>query len=175
MSHLAATGFIAFNLLAFVSLIIWAALSDFCSFKIPNAIPILLVIFFFIALLPLNWDFSQFLSNLITAVGMFVICFLLFIRGFIGGGDAKLLTAVSLWTGLESLSTFIFITTISGGGLAIVLILFRYFNLPKKIKSVYCIKQLHDEKKYVPYAIAISSGALATVGEFIVFAPLWEN
>jgi prepilin peptidase CpaA len=175
MSQLAVTGFITFNFLAFVSLLFWAALSDFLSFKIPNFISILLVLLYFFALLPSNWDFSQLVSNLTTAVGVLTICFLLFIRGYIGGGDAKLIAAISLWTGVEGLSTFIFFTTLSGGGIALLLISFRYFTLSEKLKKICCIKQLYDEKTYVPYAIAIAGGALATLDEVLVFAPLWKD
>jgi prepilin peptidase CpaA len=175
VSQSAVTAFITLNLLAFVSLLFWAALSDFLSFKIPNVISILLVLLYFIALLPLNWDFSQLVSNLATAAGILAICFLLFLRGYIGGGDAKLLAAISLWTGVESLSTFIFFTTLSGGGIALLLIGFRYFDLPKMLKRICCIKQLYDEKTYVPYAIAIAGGALVTLNEILVFAPLWED
>ena len=175
MSQLAVTGFITFNFLAFVSLLFWAALSDFLSFKIPNFISILLVLLYFFALLPSNWDFSQLVSNLTTAVGVLTICFLLFMRGYIGGGDAKLLAAISLWTGVEGLSTFIFFTTLSGGGIALLLIIFRYFSLSEKLKNCCCIKQLYDEKSYVPYAIAIAGGALATLDEVLVFAPLWKD
>ena len=175
MSQSAVIGFITFNLLAFVSLLLWAGLSDFLSFKIPNIISILLVVFYFIALVPFNFDFLQLVSNLSTAAGMLAICFLLFIGGYIGGGDAKLLTAISLWTGLESLSTFIFFTTLSGGGIALLLIGFRYFDLPVKLKRIYFIKQLYDEKTFVPYGIAIASGALVTLDDILVFSPLWED
>jgi prepilin peptidase CpaA len=169
------TGFIAFNFFAFLLLICWAAISDFFYFRIPNAISVTLVLLFFIALLPLDWAFSQVLSNLATAAGVLAICFLLFIRGYIGGGDAKLLTAISLWTGVEGLSALIFFMTLSGGGIAILLIVLRYFDLPTRLKKIRCLKQLHEEKKYIPYAIAIAGGVFATLNDFLVFAPLWKN
>jgi prepilin peptidase CpaA len=168
-------GFITFNILAFSSLLCWAAISDCLNFKIPNSIPVILVLLFFIALLPLNWGLSQFLSNLAAAAGTLALCFLLFLRGYIGGGDAKLLTAISLWTGVESLSTFIFFTTLSGGGIALLLIGLRYFSLPKRLVKIHCIKKVYEEKKYIPYATAIAGGAFATLDEFLVFAPLWKN
>jgi prepilin peptidase CpaA len=44
---------------------------------------------------------------------------LLFARGIMGGGDVKLITAVTLWAGLEHLALFAAVTSLTGGVLGI--------------------------------------------------------
>ena len=52
---------------------------------------------------------------LVLAIGV-----LLFIPGWIGGGDAKLAAAVALWLGFENLFSYLFCVALAGGSLALL-------------------------------------------------------
>tara|TARA_Y100000588_G_scaffold104285_1_gene113725 strand:+ start:819 stop:1331 length:513 start_codon:yes stop_codon:yes gene_type:complete len=149
-----------FSLSVFVVLIFWAALSDLVSFKIPNAIPIAISLLFLPTALLLGWDLSVILTHIVAGAGVLLLGFLLFMRGYIGGGDAKLLAAASIWTGFEALYAFFLFVSIAGGILAILLLGFRWFNLPKHLQRIAWLERLHGEKKHIPYGVAISSGAI---------------
>jgi prepilin peptidase CpaA len=51
---------------------------------------------------------------------IFAVTFLLFWRGAIGGGDAKLVPAMTLLIGHKELLSFLFLMSLSGGALAVV-------------------------------------------------------
>ncbi|MGL1715175.1 prepilin peptidase, partial [Vibrio parahaemolyticus] len=46
-----------------------------------------------------------------------------FARGWLGGGDVKLISAASFFLGVESLVPFIVYTAIAGGGLSLIVLL----------------------------------------------------
>jgi len=56
---------------------------------------------------------------------MLVVGFAMFARGWVGGGDAKLMAAAALWLGFEHLFAFLLWTAILGGGLALLLLAYR--------------------------------------------------
>src|SRR4051812_26461774 len=50
---------------------------------------------------------------------VFVIGYIMFARKWMGGGDVKLLTACSLWAGMQNLLDFLFIVSLLGGIFAV--------------------------------------------------------
>ena len=50
----------------------------------------------------------------------FVVGAILFSRGWLGGGDVKLLTAATLWVGPAGTPTLLLLTSVLGGGLALL-------------------------------------------------------
>ena len=153
----------------FAILILSAAVSDLLQFKISNVIPISLSILFFISVVLIGWDLQSAFYNFLTAIVALFVCFIFFNIGFFGGGDAKLISAICIWSGLEGLYEFILIMALIGGLLAIILMGFRKTDIPPNLKSIAWIKQLHEAKKQVPYGIAIAASALATFHQFPIF------
>ena len=99
----------------------YAALRDLYSFTIPNWIPILVVCGFVIAALAKGnlWSLATSL-HASTGIAVLVVVALLFFRGIIGGGDAKLIAAASVWMGWPQLMPFLLIIAFTGGILALV-------------------------------------------------------
>ena len=163
------TGLEFFIILSFLTLIFSAAISDLTRFKIPNKYPFFISLLFFISSALVNWSWWFVIYNLLTALVILLICFLLFIKRYIGGGDAKLFSAISLWSGLNGLYEFVLVMAFSGGGLSILLILFRKLTLSPVLKRIYWINQLHSNKNQIPYGLAIAFGALVTFDQFPIF------
>ena len=159
------TGTAIFSLSVFCGLICWAALSDLVSFEIPNAIPIGISLLFVPTVLLLGWELAVLLSHIVAGGAALVLGFLLFLRGYIGGGDAKLLAAISIWTGLDGLYAYFLFVAIAGGILALLLLGFRWFRLPNLFQRIAWLERLHSEKKHIPYGIAISSGAVIALSQ----------
>src|SRR3546814_10810588 len=96
------------------ALLVGAALFDAGRFIIPNWISLALVGLFALAVLahpmPIDW-----LSHL-GAMALVLVAMLVIYRfGVIGGGDLKLMTAVSLWVGFDALPQLILWVGLAGG------------------------------------------------------------
>ena len=126
-----------------------------------------------------NCDFASFRSDSPAAwlgIGGFAVAYScwrsgfsiglpLVLRGYIGGGDAKLLAAISIWTGFDGLYAYFLFVAIAGGILAFLLLGFRWFRLPNLFQRIAWLERLHSEKKHIPYGIAISSGAVIALSQ----------
>ena len=146
----------------FPLLVILAALSDVTSFTIPNRISALLFLAFFPAALALGRplgevgvDLAIFAAALLAGMGMFA-------AGWIGGGDAKLLAAASLWLGLSAMPAFLLVTALAGGALAVLLMNVRSsWVQPYLGGAPGWLARLATPGADVPYGVAIATGALA--------------
>src|SRR3954467_7804123 len=82
----------------FTAVMAVAAFEDFRRLTIPNLLPVLLC-----AIWPLYVAAAPSLGGVLSAVGVALAVFLagavLFARGWLGGGDVKLLPAATLWAG----------------------------------------------------------------------------
>ncbi|WP_377297746.1 prepilin peptidase [Rhizobium sp. SGZ-381] len=141
-----------------------AAASDLLTMKIPNAIPLTLFLAFFpvaglagLGGVAIGW-------SCLAALAVFCACFALFAVNAMGGGDAKLLTAVALWYGFN-ISLFEYLVTVAfvGGALTLVILLIRSkadrllslgLRLPASLVTA----------RKIPYGIAIAIGGILTFG-----------
>lgn len=139
-----------------------AALTDFFEMTIPNWISIALIAAFviivpFSGLSPMTiaWHF-------LATLMVFAVCFALFAFNVMGGGDAKLLTAATLWYGFDtSLFEFLAFTGYLGGALTILVLLLRA-NWDKLATVGIRLPQTLMVAKKIPYAIAIGAAGLMT-------------
>ena len=106
--------------LIFVFCVIFAIISDITSLRIPNIVSIVLVVSFAVyALLggiPAVWP------HVIIAGVVFVLLFASFGLGWVGAGDVKFLTALTVWAGPSHGTVFILLFAIFGGVFALSLI-----------------------------------------------------
>jgi Flp pilus assembly protein protease CpaA len=79
-------------------------------------------------MLPTYLCFAGFLTLLGLAAVVFVIGLGLFARELIGGGDVKLLSALSLWAGPEQFVWFMLVTTLAGGALSLCTLCYRRWS-----------------------------------------------
>jgi prepilin peptidase CpaA len=137
-----------------------AALTDFFEMTIPNWISALLILAFLLISPFSDLTLITFGWHLIAAVAVFAACFALFALNVMGGGDAKLLTAVSLWFGFNtSLFEFLVLTGYIGGLLTIAVLLLRA-NWDMFATVGLRLPQTLMAAKKVPYAIAIGAAGL---------------
>jgi len=151
----------------FCAFVIGAAVSDLLTMRIPNWISLSLVagftVFFSVSGAPLSalWPF------LLGGASVFAVCFIMFALGWIGGGDAKLLSSMALWFGwTEALIAFLFFTSIAGLALTVILLLLRRLPvLPLSLYKIEWLARLHYKETGVPYGIAIAAGGLFAVAQ----------
>ena len=97
--------------------------------------------------------------HLLFGVGMLVVGFFLFQANIIGGGDAKLLAAASVWTGCPAFMPFMFWTAIAGGVLAAVMLGVRRVFKQAETNPPF-VNRLLKHQGGVPYGVAIMAGGL---------------
>ena len=149
-------------LTAFPVLVIVAALSDATTFTIPNRISALLVLAFAPAVLVLARPGGEIGADVVVGLIALIAGMAMFAVGWIGGGDAKLFAAASLWLGLPALPMFLMITALAGGALAVLLMNVRSSWIQPYLGfAPPWLARLATPGADVPYGVAIATGALA--------------
>jgi prepilin peptidase CpaA len=136
-----------------------AAFTDIRSRIIPNRLNLA------VALLALPWWFATDLTgtDILIQIGLatgvlciFASCFAI---GMMGGGDVKLLAALSLWLPFQKLAVMLFWMAIAGGVLTLgMVIAHRVRNAP--------------DRPEIPYGVAIVAAALLIVANDILTIPV---
>lgn len=144
----------------FPALMVFAGATDLFTLMIPNRVSLGLVAGF-VLLAPfagLGWEAIA--LHFALGLVMLVICIGIFAMGWIGGGDAKLFAAASLWMGHEYIYEYALITAIFGGVLTVGMLILRMYPLPVGLRSQMWISRLHDAGRGVPYGIALAAAGL---------------
>jgi prepilin peptidase CpaA len=156
-------------LILFVALLLVAAWQDLASMLIPNWISIGLALAFVPAALAAGLNWTQIGWAMVFGAGMLLACAVLFYMSIFGGGDAKLIAAASLWTGLSGTLTFLAAMAMAGGVLAVVLTVLRAQRSLRPEAA--WARRLLSKEEGAPYAVAIALGALAAIPASPVLAP----
>jgi len=146
-------------LLVFPVAMMFAAAFDLLTMTIPNKISLALVAAFFVVAPMSGLSALTIAIHAATGFGILAIGFFLFTRGFLGGGDAKLLAASALWLGYDSLLDFMMTVSLLGGALSVAILMFR--RLPNDmVAGPSWLMRLHSKDSGIPYGLAIGGAAL---------------
>lgn len=163
-------------LLTYCGFLITAMVGDIKSFTISNRLNILFFLSFIVFAVLMGLGYKQLLSHLWVAIASFGICFILFTLGLFGGGDVKLVGATCFWLGAGPIYTYALITALTGGILALILLISRKIvaktGLPKGPKW---IRALLRKRVHIPYAIALGFGGFFAVLQTTWFPALLHN
>lgn len=132
-----------------------AAIADMWRFEIPDGLSIALLVTaagYGIVTPGFGW-----ISHIAAPLIMFGVGLLLFSRGWMGGGDIKLLVAIAAWTGLSGLPLQLVGVALAGGGLALVLLAVRG-SLALAGRDAENMPRLFQKDAPLPYAVAIAAG-----------------
>ncbi len=147
-------------LTVFPGVVLFAASMDLFTMTIPNRLSLALVAAFvlvapFMGLGP--WAIaSHFGAGLLVLAGGV----LLFMPGWIGGGDAKLAAAVALWLGFDHVVLFLLGASLAGGSLATTILALRQMPVPVVIATQPWAARLLSRGGGIPYGIALAVSAL---------------
>jgi prepilin peptidase CpaA len=149
-----------------------AASTDLLTMRISNKLVLLLVAGFVVLALALNMPLQQFAMHVACAVLVLVAAFALFALGWIGGGDAKLAAATTLWLGFGLTLPYLVYAALAGGVLTLVILMLRRFPLTPFIARHAWLERLHNAKSGVPYGIALAAAGLMTYSNTAIFQRL---
>jgi prepilin peptidase CpaA len=150
----------------------FAAAMDLLTLQIPNRISIALLIAFVPLGILAGLDAWAFLEHVLAGTAMLGVGILLFIPGWFGGGDAKLLAAIALWVGFDHLASYLFHVALAGGMIALLISAARAMPLPRLLLGEPWALRLHRHDAGIPYGLALAAGALLVYPQTIWFASL---
>jgi prepilin peptidase CpaA len=153
-------------------LLVAAAVSDLFTMTIPNWLTGALAAFFPVAALASGLPLADAGLHLACGAGLLVVAFGMFARGWIGGGDAKLVAASALFMGPALLLPWVVLISVLGGALTLALLGSRRFPLPLFCAQQPWIARLHAPTTGVPYGIAIAAGSLLLLPQSPIFLGL---
>jgi prepilin peptidase CpaA len=175
-----------------LTLLVLAALTDLRERRIPNwltaGVAALYLVYLVLSPLPTAWPGAAGLALLVLTAG-----WMLFRRQLLGGGDVKLIAAITLWTGPEHFTLFALVTTLTGGVLGLTSLWLQRWSpllLAQLAISGLVAAGARDEtaapaaaapedgprvsagnsaNATLPYGIAIAAGGVAVVVELMKF------
>lgn len=155
------------------ALALFAAFSDLTRLTIPNWISISICTLYPIAVLTSSVEIDWILGLAVFSV-VFVCGFLMFVLGWLGGGDVKLISALSLWAGFSGIFPFL-LTTIIAGGILVPIIIFREVIRMSDLDGGFILKVMVALRGQlqIPYGVAISLGSLFIFFEYANNAQLF--
>jgi prepilin peptidase CpaA len=143
-----------------------AAASDATTRRIPNVIPLAILIGIVVERSQHGWIA---LGSGIGALAIVLIAgTIIHARGWFGGGDVKLAGAVAAAFGIPACFSFLIFTAVCGGVVALAVLFFtRRLSAREAVVAIDVLVRtravtLAHAKATVPYAIAIAFGALLT-------------
>ncbi|MGE5547813.1 MAG: prepilin peptidase [Solirubrobacterales bacterium] len=137
--------FTTVGLVVFLVLLAGAAINDIRCYRIPNAVCLALA-----GVLPLvrllEGQVAVLPMAAVAGVVALALGYIAYARGLWGGGDAKLLAAVALWTGFAGMPRFMLVTGVAGGVFALIMLIAR--------------KARGGGAVQIPYGVAIAVGGM---------------
>jgi prepilin peptidase CpaA len=155
----------AVRLLLFPALMAFAASSDLLTMTISNRVSLILAGSFFVLAIWSGMPLGQIGMHVAAGLAVLVVTFTFFVRGWIGGGDAKLAAATALWLGFDQLLNYLTIASLLGGVLTLLIMRFRLMPLPAMLAEQEWAKRLHRMDAGVPYGIALAIAALVVYSD----------
>jgi len=151
-----------------ILLLLYVATIDIATRLIRNEICLAL------ALLGIAGQFAspmQVAESLIAATILLLLLLVIYQRGWIGGGDVKLLVALAIGLPLIGVIQMLTITALAGGVLALVHLMMRLLPYPKLapagasfVRRVCAIERWrHLRHAPLPYGVAIACGGIWTM------------
>lgn len=149
----------------FPGVMVFAAISDMLTMKIPNAVSLVLVVSFFVLAAAMGMQWSIIGGHALAAVLMLIVCFILFNVGWIGGGDAKLAAATALWLGFGLLPNYGVFASIFGGVLTLAILQLRRMAMDGPLSETPWLARLREKNGGIPYGIALAAAGLMVYPE----------
>lgn len=158
-------GLTIFHLVA-APLLIFAAARDIATRLIPDGVSIAIAVAGLASRTTLGWTDAG--LSLAVGVGLFVLLLPLAMRGWLGGGDVKLISAMAVGLAPQETWLFIVATVFAGGALGLAYILGRHLVPERRLASggsllrrVLIVEARRIRRRGpLPYAVAIATGGL---------------
>jgi len=161
IASLAATA----GVILFPLAMVYAGVMDLVTLKIRNALVLALGLAWLVLAPLAGFGLPELGLHVAVALGVFLVVFVFFALGWIGGGDAKLAAVTTLWFEPDHALLYFIYASVIGGVLTLTIVQLRARMLPSALYRFSWIAQLHDTKTGVPYGAAMAPAALIVFPE----------
>lgn len=162
----------AIILAIFPLMMAFCAAYDLLTMRIPNWLSVVLIVGFLLAALMSGMPWEAIGLHFVAFLIALITCFVLFIPGWIGGGDAKFAASTVLWMGISHAVPFLLYAAVLGGALTLVILAFRNFVNATRLPKWDWLLKLHDPKEGVPYGLALAGAGFLLFSETPIFNAL---
>ena len=159
-------------LLFFPFAMAFAACSDLLTMRISNKLVLLLAAGFCVLAIVTGMSLQQFAMHVACAMLVLIVGFTFFAMRWIGGGDAKLAAATTLWLGFGLTLPFLAYAALLGGALTLLILILRRMPLTPFLARFRWLERLHDPKSGVPYGIALAAAGMIIYAQTPIFQQL---
>ena len=149
-----------------------AASSDLFTMRISNKLVLLLTVGFFVVAMAINLPLQQFAMHVLCALIVLAAAFGLFALRLIGGGDAKLAAATTLWLGFGMTLPYLAYAALFGGVLTILILVVRGIPLNPMLARMGWVARLHNKRSGIPYGIALAVAGITVYSNTAIFERL---
>ncbi len=146
--------------LVFPAAMIYAGWRDVVSYEVPNWVSVCLVTAFAAAAALAGLAMTTVAWHLAAGAAVLMVGWGLFALGVVGGADVKMLLAAAVWTGWSALAEYLLVVAMSGGVLALGLIIWRRVELPARWAGREWLRRLRAGDAGLPYCAAIGFAGL---------------
>jgi prepilin peptidase CpaA len=151
-----------------ILLLLYVAVIDIATREIRNGICLVLALLGIASQLASPMHVAE---SLIVAAILLLLLIVIYQRGWIGGGDVKLLVALAIGLPLMGVVQLLTITALAGGVLALAHLMMRLLPYPQLapagsslVRRVYAIERWRNLRHApLPYGVAIACGGIWTV------------
>jgi prepilin peptidase CpaA len=140
--------------------------------RISNKLVLLLTVAFFIVAIAINLPLQQFAMHVLCALIVLAVAFGLFALRLIGGGDAKLAAATTLWLGFGMTLPYLAYAALFGGVLTILILVVRGIPLNPALARMGWLARLHNKRAGIPYGIALAIAGITVYSNSAIFERL---
>ncbi|WP_299970833.1 prepilin peptidase [uncultured Roseobacter sp.] len=151
----------------FFGLCVAIAWSDMRHRRIPNRFILLLILGAPLLLIGGQMTPKTMAASFALALCLFFVGSQLFARGWIGGGDVKLICALVLWFPPGPALWFVYLALLFGGVLALIVLVLRLAARRGLVTIGSAQRRLLEETLCVPYGVSICAAAAVS------FITLW--
>jgi Flp pilus assembly protein protease CpaA len=151
-----------------ILLLLYVAATDVATRLIRNEICLALAL---LGILSQIASPMQVVQSLIAAAILLLLLLVVFTRGWMGGGDVKLLVALAVGLPLTGVIQLLTVTALAGGVLAALHLIMRALPSPRLapagssfVRRVYAVERWrHLRHAPLPYGVAIACGGIWTI------------
>ncbi len=156
-------------LILFPALMVFSAMSDLVTMTISNKVSLALIAGFLVIAPLVGVPLPTIGWHVLTALIVLAVTFALFAAGWIGGGDAKLAMATSIWLGPMLTINYLLLSTVFGGVLTLTMLSMRNYPWPLMLDNVPWIARLYRVDKGIPYGIALGFAGLSVYPSSVIW------
>ncbi|TDV11675.1 A24 family peptidase [Paraburkholderia caballeronis] len=147
---------------ATAAVLVWLAVMDVRSRRLPNVWVLAVGLLFFANALVVRLPFADVAVHVGTAAFVLLVGAGLFALRMVGGGDAKLAAAISLWTGAATLPATLMLVSLVGLVVALLGLATRRLD-PASCFGPMRALAMFSCQRGVPYGVALAAGGGAAI------------